>query len=169
MYLWHFAVPPLPMSCCRRLTSPSYVRLWLRGGFRKGAPRCTGGTLTSPLNKSVICLLEEKHDSFSQCKLHQAHCSFISAPRWNLWLPLCGCSSDMWLICLVFFLLWLMMKVSACHSKSSVLHRMWRRRLLYTLFYAGLSKEASATGVFLGQGSSSCAKTLLKWCSTVSR
>lgn len=29
-------------------------------------------------------------------------------------------------------------------------------------FYAGLSKEVSATVIFLGQGSSSCAKTVLK-------
>lgn len=33
---------------------------------------------------------------------------------------------------------------------------------LHPFFYAGLSKEVSATGIFLGQGSSSCAKTLLK-------
>jgi len=30
-----------------------------------------------------------------------------------------------------------------------------------TLFYAGLLKEVSASSSFLGQGSSSCAKTLI--------
>lgn len=136
-------------------------------GFLMCVPLCIGGTQTSPQNQTVMCLAGEKHDSLlvwtTSSRTLINICIEVKPLVIGVWL-------QRWYMTWCFlFWLWFIMKVSACRSMSSVLHRMWRRRLLYTLFYAGLSKEVSATGMFLGQGSSSCAKTLLKWCSTVSR